>query len=118
MTFMPSFSTNEVVLVRYPFSDLTGVKVRPAVVVGAPDPSDDIFVVPLTSRTRALGSGEFVLAEWQAAGLNVPSAVKRDIYTGRGDLVLKTVGRLKQRDAREVENALRRWLALFQGRSV
>jgi len=28
---MPSYSKNEVVLVRYPFSALSGVKVRPAV---------------------------------------------------------------------------------------
>ena len=31
---MPSFSKNEVILVRYPFSDLTAAKVRPAIVVG------------------------------------------------------------------------------------
>jgi hypothetical protein len=30
---MPSFSRNDVVLVAYPFSDRTGVKVRPAVAV-------------------------------------------------------------------------------------
>jgi mRNA interferase MazF len=29
---MPSFSKDEVILVRYPFSDLTAAKVRPAVV--------------------------------------------------------------------------------------
>ena len=32
---MPNFSKNEIVLVSYPFSDLSGVKVRPAVVVDA-----------------------------------------------------------------------------------
>jgi hypothetical protein len=30
---MPSFSKNEVILVRYPFSDLTAAKIRPAVIV-------------------------------------------------------------------------------------
>ncbi len=29
---MPNFSKNEIVLVGYPFSDLSGVKVRPVVV--------------------------------------------------------------------------------------
>ena len=33
---MPNYSKPEVVLVRYPFSDLMGAKVRPAVVVSAP----------------------------------------------------------------------------------
>jgi mRNA interferase MazF len=30
---MPSFFKNDVILVAYPFSDRSGVKVRPAVVV-------------------------------------------------------------------------------------
>jgi mRNA interferase MazF len=44
---MPNFSKTEVVLVRYPFSDLTSSKVRPAVVASAPHTSQDLFVVVL-----------------------------------------------------------------------
>jgi len=74
---MPIYSRGDVLLVRYPFTDLSGVKVRPAVVVHAPHPSQDSFVVPLTSRLTALQPGEFALADWEKAGLNVPTAVKR-----------------------------------------
>ena len=77
---MASFSKNDVILVRYPFSDLTASKVRPAVVVNAPHVSQDLFIVPLTSRTASLLPGEFLLTEWRAAGLNVPTAVKRGLY--------------------------------------
>ena len=59
---MPSYSKHEVILVRYPFSALSGVKVRPAVVVNAPHVSQDVFIVPLTSRTASLLAGECVLA--------------------------------------------------------
>ena len=38
---MPSYSKNEIVLVRYPFSDLTSAKVRPAVIVNAPHASQE-----------------------------------------------------------------------------
>jgi len=48
---MPSYSKNDVILVRYPFSALSGVKVRPAIIVNAPHASQDVFIVPLTSRT-------------------------------------------------------------------
>ena len=48
---MPGYSKNEVILVRYPFSALSGVKVRPAIIVNAPHVSQDVFIVPLTSRT-------------------------------------------------------------------
>jgi mRNA interferase MazF len=78
---MASSSTNDVILVRYPFSDLSSAKVRPAVVVSAPHVSQDIFIVPLTSRTASLLAGEFLLTDWTAAGLNVPTVVKRGLYT-------------------------------------
>ena len=43
---MPSFSKNDVILVAYPFSDRSGVKVRPAVVVSGERRSRDVFAVP------------------------------------------------------------------------
>ncbi len=109
---MPGFSKNDVILVRYPFSDLTAAKIRPAIVVSLGHLDEDYLIVPLTSRTGNLRAGEFVLADWQAAGLNLPSAVKRGIYTVHGSLVLKSVGRLSARDQEHVEQALRQWLGL------
>jgi mRNA interferase MazF len=109
---MPTYSKNEVVLVRYPFSNLSGSKVRPAVVVNAPHPSRDAFVVPLTSKVSALLKGEFTLADWNKAGLNVPSAVKRGLYTIHQTLIVKSVGRLSAADAADLENSLRDWLGL------
>lgn len=109
---MPSYSKDEVILVRYPFSDLTGSKVRPAVVVGAPHTSQDAFVVPLTSKVSPLLAGEFVLVDWKAAGLNVPSATKRGLYTVHQSLILKSVGKLSGRDAGSLESSLRDWLGL------
>jgi mRNA interferase MazF len=76
---MPSYSSGDVVLVRYPFTDLSNSKVRPAVAIGAPHASHDIFVVPLTSKTGNLQPGEFVLKDWASAGLRVPTAAKRGI---------------------------------------
>ena len=109
---MPSYSKNEVILVRYPFSALSGVKVRPAIIVNAPHVSHDVFLVPLTSRTTSLLAGEFVLAQWSAAGLHVPTAVKRGLYTVHETLILKRVGRLTPTDAEQVAQALRSWLGL------
>lgn len=109
---MPSYSKSEVVLVRYPFSDLSSAKVRPAVVVSAPHSSQDAVVVPLTSRTGSLLAGEFVLSDWAAAGLNLPSAVKRGIYTVHATLVIAKVGHLTARDSARVEEALRLWLGM------
>ena len=114
---MPSYSKNEVILVRYPFSALSGVKVRPAIMVNAPHVSQDVFIVPLTSRTTSLLAGEFVLADWAAAGLHVPTAVKRGLYTVHETLILKRVGQLTPTDAEQVGQSLRQWLVVL-GRSI
>jgi mRNA interferase MazF len=106
---MPSYSKNEVILVRYPFSALSGVKVRPAIVVNAPHVSQDVFIVPLTSRITSLLAGEFLLADWAAAGLHVPTALKRGLYTAHETLILKRVGRLTPADAEQVDQSLRQW---------
>ena len=73
---MPNYSKNNIILVRYPFSDLSNSKVRPAIVVNTSHISQDIIIVPLTSKTNSLLPGEFVLADWKISGLNVISAVK------------------------------------------
>ena len=109
---MPSYSNNDVILVRYPFSALSGVKVRPAIIVNAPHVSQDVFIVPLTSRTTSLLAGEFVLAGWAAAGLHVPTAVKRGLYTVHKTVILKRVGQLTSTDAEQVGQSLRQWLGL------
>ena len=106
---------NEVILVRYPFSDLTAAKVRPAVGLVAPHPSKDILIVPLTSRIEGLQAGEFVLADWRTARLNLPSAVKRGLYTIHSSLVLKSVGRILRPDANRVDASLRVARACIRG---
>ena len=109
---MHNYLKNDVILVRYPFTDLSGSKVRPAVVVSAPHVSEDVFVVPLTSKTTSLLAGEFVLANWNDAGLNVPTAVKHGIYTVNTGLIIKRVGKLSISDAKKSEDSLREWLGL------
>jgi mRNA interferase MazF len=108
---MPSFSRHEVILVRFPFSDLTSAKIRPAIVVGSAVRAD-LLIVPLTSRSGGLVAGEFALADWAAAGLNVPSVAKRGIYTVHTSVVLKSIGSLAAGDAARLEASLRLWLEL------
>src|SRR3954464_9315872 len=94
MTSMPSFSRPNVILVRYPFSDLSNSKVRPAVVFNAPHVSHDLLIVSLTSRLTGLLPDEFVVTERRTAGLNVPSAMKRGLYPVEASIVIKLLGQL------------------------
>ena len=111
---MKNYSKYDVVLIKYPFTDLSGSKVRPAVIVSSPHPSHDIFIVPLTSKTASLFPGEFILADWHGAGLNVRSVVKRGIYTINHRLIIKTVGILSAGDMKNIDRSLRKWLGCAQ----
>jgi len=110
--FMQNCSKNDVVLVRYPFADSSVSKVRPAVVVSAPHVSEDVFIVPLTSKITNLLAGEFILFNWADAGLNVTTAVKRGIYTVNKSFVLRKVGEFSAFDARNLDDSLRTWLGI------
>jgi mRNA interferase MazF len=100
-------SRNDVVLLPIPFTDLTSRKVRPAIVVG--QSGADIFLVPISS---VLANTDFPLAQWRAAGLNVPSGVKSQIATVEARLVVKIVGKLSLADASLLNQKLRVWLDL------
>jgi mRNA interferase MazF len=102
-------SRNDVVLLPIPFTDLSSHKVRPAIVIGLDPFPGDLFVVPLPSR---LDKADFPLTDWQAAGLNIPSAVKAQLATVESRLVRKTVGQISARDRATLDTHLRRWLSL------
>ena len=72
MPNMTGYDRGDVVLAILPFSDLTGIKQRPPVVVSAPHPSIDLLLLPLTSQLEHLQPGEFALVDWRAAGLLFP----------------------------------------------
>lgn len=110
---MPNYSRNEIVLVRFPFSDLTNFKIRPAAVANAPYPSKDLLLVSLTSKTSKLLPGEFLLSDWKMAGLNVASSVKRGVFTIHEKLILQSIGKLADQYVRTLDKSLREWLVLI-----
>ena len=112
MPSMTSYDRGDVVLATLPFSDLTGMKKRPAVVVSAPHPSVDLVLLPLTSQLENLQPGEFALVEWKGAGLLFPSVVKRGLFTLDNTCINRRFGRLAAGDQGKLDSALRLWLGL------
>jgi mRNA interferase MazF len=112
---MPTTTTYKrgtVVLLPFPFSDLSAAKLRPAVIVSPQYPSDDLLVVALTSVGEVLRPGEFPIRSWRQAGLLHPSFAKRALASVSGDLARKTVGHLQADDLARLDEALRLWLGL------
>jgi mRNA interferase MazF len=111
MLFMTQFSKGDIVLVPFPFSDQPTVKKRPAVICSS-DPhneiSPDVIIMAITGQTKGvIGIGEFLMKDWQSAGLVKPSAVKSSISTIEQRLVLKKLGRLSHQDLSALEKALK-----------
>ncbi|MDQ1266776.1 MAG: mRNA interferase MazF, partial [Bacteroidota bacterium] len=75
-------------------------------------PSEDIFIVPLSSRTINLLPGEFILHYWQASGLNVKTSVKRGIFTINEKLVIQLIGILKPFDIMKLNESILEWLGI------
>jgi mRNA interferase MazF len=96
-----------VVLLPIPFTNLTSRKVRPAVVIGRN--GNDLFLVPISS---VLTNTNFLIQEWKAAGLNVPSGIKAQLATIEEKLVVKIVGKLTEADSKILDSKLRSWLNL------
>jgi mRNA interferase MazF len=108
----------EIVLVPFPYSDLRGMKRRPACVVSASDyhAGPDVVVAMVTSQTRRLehpGLGDVIVGRWRTAGLWAPSTIR----TGRllvleRRLLETTLGTIDSSTAAEVDDALRSVFAL------
>ena len=99
---MTRYNRGDVILVPFPFSDQTAAKKRPAIIVSSDtynSISQDIVIITVTGQIRShIGVGEFLIEDWQSAGLLRPSAVKSAISTIEQRLVLKILGRLSSKD--------------------
>lgn len=97
-----SFEFGQVVLVRFPFTDLHGSKQRPAVVISShayAQQRPDVILMAITSQIRQNpGFGEVGIQSWQSAGLLNSSIIKPVIFTAEKTIIKKTLGKLKQRD--------------------
>ena len=110
-----SYSFGDVVLVPFPFTDQSGTKKRPAVVVSSSGYNThrrDLIIMAITSQIRQpLGFGEALVADWQAAGLIKPSVFKPVFTTIEQSLVLRTMGTLTAVDQLTLRAILSRVIA-------
>ncbi|MBZ0094042.1 MAG: type II toxin-antitoxin system PemK/MazF family toxin [Sulfuricella sp.] len=103
-------SFGDVVLVPFPFTDQSGAKKRPAVIVsssGYNDSRRDLVIMAITSQVRTpLGFGEAMLADWQAAGLIKSSVLKPVFTTIEQGLVVRIMGKLSASDLHTLREAI------------
>jgi mRNA interferase MazF len=113
---MASLEPGDVVLVRFPFTNLQAVKQRPAVVVSSRaynEQRPDVPLLAITSRIKApLDFAEVMLDDWERAGLARPSVFKPIIASIEQQPVVGVLGRCSDSDRGHLRNLLRAILAL------
>lgn len=110
----------DIVIVDYPYSDATGRKIRPALVVQSDDKNqllDDTIIALITSQLRRRLDTHVAVdistADGKRSGLRLPSAVQcENLYTIDRKLILKSIGTLSGKLMRDVDACLRVALGL------
>jgi mRNA interferase MazF len=109
-----AYTIGDVVLVPFPYTDLSNYQVRPAVVVSAESfnaSNRDVTVAMITSQPR-LGPTDWGLRDWIDAGLRLPSWVRSRFITLDQRLIRFSPGRLSRRDMEAMQNRIRLALGL------
>lgn len=86
-------TAGDVVLLNFPFSDLSGAKLRPVVVLAVVD-REDFIAVQITSQRKAdRGAVELTNKSFTDGGLRVASfARSAKLFTAHRKVVVKRVG--------------------------
>lgn len=105
-----SYSFGDIVLVPFPFTDQSGTKKRPAVVVSSAayhQARRDVLIMAVTSQARPAGAiGEVQIKDWKGAGLIKPSVIKPVITTIEASLVIRRLGQLKKDEQETLRKAI------------
>lgn len=107
-----TFNPGDVVTVNFP--GVTGVKRRPAVVLSSTTyhaTRPDVIVGLITTQTTALGSTDYALQDWAAAGLRVASIFRSFLVTLPPSANLVRIGHLSERDWKGVRACVKLALA-------
>ena len=104
---MGKFVKGDIVIIPFPFTDLSGNKKRPAF-VAADLSGDDIIVCQITSKSKSdpfalpLNTHDFV-----SGGLPVDSFIRPNkIFTADKNIILSVAGHLDEEKIRNVLNAV------------
>jgi mRNA interferase MazF len=100
----------DIVLVRFPFSNLRESKRRPALVIA--DAGDgDVLFARITSQ-ESYEPYDLPIAEWEQSGLKAPSWLRLSkLAVLDGKQLFRTLGRLEPRTEAAARTLLLRWIA-------
>ena len=110
-----SYNRGDVVLVNFVFAEETGSKRRPVLLLSSDQymkGRKEVVVSAITSNTRRILVGDYLMADWEEAGLLFPSVVTGIIRTIKQSMIDRKMGAVSTGDFAEIESSLRQTLEL------
>ena len=104
---MDQLKFGDIVLLKFPFTDGTTHKRRPALIIN--DFGDgDIIVCRITSQIYK-SRNDIYINDWQESGLKLPSVIRvHKIATLEKNLVEKTMGRINDSIRKDIQDIIKR----------
>lgn len=102
-------------LVGFVFSDESGRKLRPAVVISSSAYNRsrrEVVVAAITSNVRRRLTGDHLIADWKRAGLLFPSVATGILRTIARSMIDRRLGSMPAPDMNAIDRQLRRSLGL------
>jgi len=106
---MTNYRRGDIVLVEFAFSEGTGSKKRPALIVSSDryhKRRQEVILAAITSNIQRVLFADTKIAEWKEAGLLYASLVTGIIRTVKGSVIIKKLGVLLDSDLKRVEENL------------
>ena len=102
------YNFGKIVLVPFPFTDLSGMKVRPAVIISNNLTGDDVIVCFISSNIKNKGRSDIPLKKNLKNGLKSDSViVVSKIATLEKKTVLGEIGELSSAEVAQVKNKIK-----------
>ena len=99
----------DIVLLPFPFTDLTITKKRPGLVI-SPDEynnGQDVLIVFITSQLKTeKRMGDYLIEKWKESKLPLPSMIRIKIATIDKSIVIKKIGKLVKPDTIKFQKEL------------
>ncbi len=113
--YSASWEQGDVVLVRFIFSDETGAKRRPAVVLSTSQyhqGRQEAIVAAITGNVQRLLVGDHLIRGWQEAGLLYPSVATGIVRTIKRAMIERSLGQMPASDLEGIRDQVRHILGL------
>ena len=107
---MTSYSEKDIVLVDFEYTEGTGSKKRPALVISSDrynKSRQEIIVLAITSNIKRVLFADTRIIHWEKAGLLFPSVVTGIIRTIKNSMINRVLGTLTESDYETVKGNLK-----------